>query len=326
MTPFRPLARHCRRQPAHLCLAEAGVTLTHDAIAHRRLPVTKTVTREWIAEQRDSNYRRSPERRVQTLDAARAFVQAMGFCHLWPIKNVETPNLFHAIAGRERHVPNGHNDPDLGKCWGWKDQSLDKRWWYYGKLLRRRATLVSLDLLPAFYACSSNYGDLNDYLEEYRDGLMSAEAKRIYEALLDRGPLDTIQLRRESCMSAEGAKSRFGRAMVELQVGLKVLPVGVARTGAWNYAFIYELFQRWFPDIPEQARAIKRSEARSTLLARYLADVVAADRKMVQKVFHVLNWTRGELDRTITALLEDGTVLEREIEGMKGPQLISTRA
>jgi hypothetical protein len=53
-----------------------------------------------------------------------------------------------------------------------------------------------------------------------------------------------------------------------LQVGLKVLPIGVARTGAWNYAFTYELFQRWFPEVPEQARAIKRSEARRVLVSR----------------------------------------------------------
>ena len=288
--------------------------------------MTSAITRELISEQRNNNYLRTPERRIRTVDAARDFVQAIGFCHLWPIKDIETPNLFHAIAGRVRHVPNAHNDPDLSKCWSWKDQSLDKRWWYYGKLLRRRSTLVSLDLLPTFYACSENYGDLHDYLEEYRSGQMSAEAKRIYEALLDRGPLDTIQLRRESRMSAESAKSRFGRAMVELQVGLKVLPVGVARTGAWNYAFVYELLQRWFPSVPEQARDIRRSVARRTLVAHYLDAVVAADRKMVQKVFHVLNWTQGELDRTIAALLEDGSVRERELEGTKGQQLVSARA
>lgn len=53
---------------------------------------------------------------------------------------------------------------------------------------------------------------------------MTAEAKVIYEALLEHGPLDTIRLRREAHMSAESAKSHFGRALMELQVGLKVLP------------------------------------------------------------------------------------------------------
>jgi hypothetical protein len=275
---------------------------------------------------RRHNYRRTPERRLHTVEEARAFVDEIGFCHFWPIKGVETPNLFHAIAGRVRPVPNEHDDPDISKCWGWKDNALDKRWWYYGKLLRRRATLVSLDLLPTFYACSENYGELDDYIQEYADGLMTAEAKAVYEALLKHGPLDTIRLRRESRMSAESAKSRFDRALVELQVGFKVLPIGVARTGAWNYAFNYEIVQRHYPDLPEQARQIKRSAARRTLVLRYLDNVVAANRKMIGKVFHILKWTPSELNRTVKALLQEGAIQEMQIEGIEQPQLVSTRA
>ena len=81
---------------------------------------------------------------------------------------------------------------------------------------------------------SENYGDLRDFVQEYEDGRMTAEAKAIYEAILEPGPLDTMRLRREARISAESAKSRFDRALVELQVGLKALPIGVARTGEWN--------------------------------------------------------------------------------------------
>ena len=281
---------------------------------------------EEIERQRAFNYRRTPERRVQTIEEARAFVEEMGFCHFWPIKDIEMPNLFHAIAGRVRDVPNEHGDPDISKCWGWKDSSLDKKWWYYGKLLRRRATLVSLKLLPYFYALSENFGDTRDYLAEYEDGKMTAEAKQIYEAILEHGPLDTVRLRREARMSANSAKSRFDRALVELQVGLKVIPVGVAEAGAWNYAFVYEILQRHLPDLPAQARPIGRVEARRVLVQRYLDNVVAADRAMIAKVFHVLKWTKRELERTIAALLEEGTVREIEIEGLEEPQLVSTRA
>jgi len=280
---------------------------------------------EEIQRQREFNYRRTPERRVQTVKGACAFVEEIGFCHFWPIKGIEIPNLFHAIAGRVREVPNEHGDPDLSKCWGWKDDSLDKRWWYYGKLLRRRATLVCLDLLPAFYACSDNYGGLTDYMTEYEDGKITAEAKQIYEALLEHGPLDKVRLRREARLTSESAKNRMDRALVELEVGLKVVPVGVSRAGAWNYAFVYELFQRWFPDIPEEAQAIKRSEARRTLLLKYLDNVVAADRKMIDKVFHILRWTPTESERTIAALLEENTIQEMRVKGVKQPQLVSTR-
>jgi hypothetical protein len=283
------------------------------------------LTSDKIARQRDFKYHRTQERRLQSVEEAQAFVNEVGFCHFWPIKGAELPNLFHAIAGRVRPVPMEHDDADISKCWGWKDDSLDKKRWYYGKLLRRRATLVSLDVLPHFYALSENFGSLDDYLAEYEDGRMTAEAKAIYEAILENGPLDTVRLRREARMSAESAKSRFDRALVELQVGLKVLPIGVARTGAWNYAFTYELFQRWFPEVPEQARAIKRSEARRVLVSRYIDNVVATDRKMIAKVFHVLKWTSRELERTIAALLEEGTIREIEIEGIEGPRLVLIR-
>jgi hypothetical protein len=169
-----------------------------------------------------------------------------------------------------------------------------------------------------------NFGELTDYLAEYEDGKMTAEAKAIYEAILENGPLDTVRLRREARMSANSAKSRFDRALVELQVGLKVIPIGVAEAGAWNYAFVYEILQRHFPDLPDQARPIGRSKARRVLVQQYLDNVVAADRKMVAKVFHVLKWTAKELERTVTALVEEGTVREVQVEGVKQPQLIST--
>ncbi|MDY6878054.1 MAG: hypothetical protein SWK90_17870 [Chloroflexota bacterium] len=285
-----------------------------------------TLTLDEIKHYRAFNYRRTPERRIRTPEEARAFVEQVGFCHFWPIKGIELPNLFHAIAGRVRPVPNEHSDPDGSRCWGWKDQALDKRWWYYGKLLRRRATLVSLTELPYFYALSENYGDLDDYRQEYADGLITAEARAIYEALLEHGPLDTVRLRREARMSAESAKSRFERALVELQIGLKVLPIGVAEAGAWRYAFIYEIVQRHFPDLPEQARHISRSRARQTLVLRYLDTVVAADRKMIGKIFHILKWTATELDRTIGALLQEGVVREMQVKGSESLQLVSTRA
>jgi hypothetical protein len=278
------------------------------------------VRAEEIQQQREFNYRRTPERRVQTVEGARAFVEEVGFCHFWPIKGTEMPNLFHAIAGRVRSVPSEHGDPDISRCWGWKDQSLDKKWWYYGKLLKRRATLVSLAELPRFYALSENFGGLDDYLQEYQDGRLTAEARAVYEALLEHGPLDTVRLRREARLSASSAKSRFDRALVELQVGLKVLPVGVAEAGAWRYAFVYELLPRWLPEISEQARAIGRGGARRHLLLRHLRNVVAATPAQVSRLF---SWTVPEVERAAAQLEEAGEVVGGvRIEGLRGGHLV----
>ena len=281
------------------------------------------ITQEQLLAARDRRYRRTPALRVQTPEAARDFVQDVGFCYFWPITGVEMPSLLHAIAGRERAAPMAHDDPDGSKCWGWKDGSLGQRWWYYGKILRRKATLISLDVLPSFYACSENYGDLDDYLEEYRSGRLTLEARQIYEALLHHGPLDTVRLRREARLAAESAKNRFERALVELQVGFKILPTGIAEAGAWHYAFVYDILQRHLPHIPVQARGIKRSEARHTLVGHYLRAVVAAERGMVRRIFHVLNWTPTELQRTIEALIYEGLCREMVVEGLPHPVLVA---
>ncbi|HSD84789.1 MAG TPA: hypothetical protein VLG46_13055, partial [Anaerolineae bacterium] len=223
----------------------------------------KPLTKHVVIDHREARYRRRMNLRVTTQEQAAEFVNDVGFCFLFPIQGVEMPSLWDAVAGRVMKTTNKHSGYEIERTWGWKDEALGKRVWFYGKLLRSRATLVSLGFLPNFYALSENYGDYeHDYLDEYHTGALSAEAKTIYEALLKNGALDAIRLRRESRMSAEASKPRFEKALTELQVGLKVLPIGIAPVGAWRYAFIYEILPRWLPDLADRARAISRTEAR----------------------------------------------------------------
>ena len=89
-----------------------------------------------------------------------------------------------------------HDDPGH-RTWGWKDDSLGKKYWYYAKLLRHRATFVSLDMIPNFYALSPNYGDpFQDYLMQYEEGKLTQESKLVYEALIKEGALDTLSLKK----------------------------------------------------------------------------------------------------------------------------------
>ena len=98
--------------------------------------------------------------------------------------------------------------------------------------------MISFDLLPCFYALSENYGAYEeDYLTLYEQGRLTSEAKAIYEALLDKGRLDTVELRRHTHMSSPASEGRFNRALTDLQTDFKILPVGVTQSGAWHYAF-----------------------------------------------------------------------------------------
>ncbi len=57
---------------------------------------------------RAKTYRR--KRRLATVDQAIKFVQERGFVFFWPIKGVEFPSLWTAVAGN-RPVSNEHDDP-----------------------------------------------------------------------------------------------------------------------------------------------------------------------------------------------------------------------
>jgi hypothetical protein len=114
----------------------------------------QNLTKRDITAAREARYRRRMDIRVTTQAQAIEFVNDVGFCFLFPIQNVEMPSLWDAIAGRVVPTSASHSGYEIDRTWGWKDESLDKKWWYYGKLIRGKATLVSLDFLPNFYALS----------------------------------------------------------------------------------------------------------------------------------------------------------------------------
>lgn len=281
-----------------------------------------TLTKAAVIDRREVRYRRRMNLRVTTPEQAVKFVNDVGFSFLFPIQSVEMPSLWDAIAGRVMKTTNKHSGYEIERTWGWKDESLDKKWWYYGKLIRDKATLVSLDVLPIFYALSENYGDYeNDYLEVYRTGAISSEAKQIYEALLQFGALDAIRLRREARMSSDESKPRFEKALTDLQAGLKVLPIGIAPVGAWRYAFIYEILPRWLPDVPDRARAISRTEARRRILDCYIHNVIAAPLPTIARLF---KWKSTEAQQAAEALAAAGRVeLDVKVTGIRELQLMA---
>lgn len=257
-----------------------------------------SVTAAQLRTYRAQTYRLTPRRKLKTDRDALAFVNERGFVYFWPIKDVELPSLWAAVAG-PRPVADAHDDPGH-ITWGWKDKLLGTKEWFYAKFLRGRATMISLKTLPYFYALSENFGDMhNDYLLQYEAGQMTQEAKAVYEALLQRGPLDSLALRREAKMTGKESNGRFEKALVDLQSGLKIQPVGVAPAGAWKYAFIYELVDRWNPPLAEQARLIGRSEARAHLADLYLCSVGAATAKHIT---HLFRWKPDETRKVCEAL------------------------
>lgn len=280
-----------------------------------------SITATQLKTYRAQTYRWRPSLKLTSDREALKFVNERGFVYFWPIKGVELPSLWAAVAG-QRPVAEAHDDPGH-ITWGWKDKMLSTREWFYAKLLRGRATMISLKTLPYFYALSENFGDMhNDYLAQYDAGQMTQEAKAVYEALLNHGALDSIALRREAKLTSKESSTRFDKALVDLQGGLKILPVGVAQAGAWKYAFIYELVDRWFPTLSEQAHPISRNEARAHLVHLYLRSVGAATPRQMTALFR---WKPDEIHKAGETLVKKKKARRVEqVAGESGEWLATT--
>jgi len=269
----------------------------------------KNLDPEDVLKYRARTFRTDAEDVLRTVEDAVEFVNDRGFVFLWAVKGVDLPSLWKAVAG-DRPVESDHDDPGH-VTWGWKDSMLSEKVWYYAKLLRGKATFVSLNTIPYFYALSERVGDLDDYTLAYDEGRLSWEEKSVADAILNHGALHTLELRRRSYLDAAGSKSRFDRAITSLQRGLWILPIGIARAGAWKYAFIYELVDRWYPQILDAARVISVRDAYKELTSAYLDSVGAIEPVKIARFFRwkidIVKQTLEDLENAAMAFpVEDG--------------------
>jgi hypothetical protein len=264
-----------------------------------------TISWQRIQEYQRDTFRYKPGQRLRNVEEAVSFVSERGFIFFWPIHKVCLPSLWGAVAGN-RPVPNAHDDAGH-ITWEWKDSLLNQRRWYYAKVLRKKATIISLEYAPHFYALSENYGSPEeDYLTLYEQGRLSQESRQVYETILREGPLDTVALRKAARLTGRESDSRFTKAITDLQADFKIMPIGVARAGAWNYAFIYEITARYYPELIVFAQHIGENQARQALASLYFRSLGAASQKDLERLF---NWRPQHTLHSLNSLVQAGTLV-----------------
>jgi len=253
---------------------------------------------------RTHTFRLRPGKYLRSKEEAIDYVNERGFIYFWPIKDVTFPSLWTAVAG-DRPVADAHDDPGH-VTWGWKDSLLGKNAWYYAKVLRKRATIISNAVLPYFYALTENYGSPEeDYLTLYQQGRMTLESRMVYEALLKEGPLDTIALRKATHLTSAESDSRFNKALTDLQAGFLIVPVAVTEAGRWRYAFAYDVVARHLPDLIDRTRMIGERQARQKLAELFFGSVGAARLADLARLF---GWPALDAGRTVDLMVQAGLV------------------
>lgn len=228
--------------------------------------------------------------KVRTADDAVRFIDAMGFCLLFPIRGLGLPSLYYAVARRAIELGPGW-DSYCELVWRWKDELPRRRRAFYAKYLRGRGTFISLRLLPHFVACEATAAGIADYERFYAGGRISADGKAIWQALADHGPLATLELRHACKMDSTAGNPRFKHAMLELQRLLLVVHFGAEQeTAAWASGR-FELTARAFPRQVATARRVTPEQARRAIAQKYLSRHPGAAPRLLARLF---GWSTAE--------------------------------
>ena len=226
-------------------------------------------------------------RRVRTPGDAVRFIDAVGYCLLFPIKGLPLPSLYYAVAQRSPATWDCYTE----KIWHWKDDLGRRRRAFYAKYFKGRGTFISAGLLAHFLAMHGTSAAADDYERFYSTGRISDAARVIWEALAQHGPLATLELRHACRMDSKAGNARFKRAMLELQRLLLVVHSGTQQeTAAWASGR-FELTARAFPRQVSQARSLSPEAARAAVAEKYLHWHPQAEASLLRRLF---GWSKAE--------------------------------
>jgi hypothetical protein len=245
-------------------------------------------------------YRRAKWRRgrLRTLDDAAEFVDGVGMCLLFACRDIPLPKVYDCAA-------------DGVNWWAWKDLLQEKKLAYSGRIVRRKATLVSMKLLPAFYAVYQTGGGYAMYEEEYYWGKLGELANRVAEYLDRNGPTPTDALRRAVVPAGKQHTRRFHAALLELQSKFKIVTVGLEER-SWGVR-VLDLFVNWIPEkIERRAERIDRREALEDILEAFVDVAGAVPEAAAARAF---GWHSAEASGAVASLIEAGRLRRRRFRG-----------
>ncbi len=264
----------------------------------------RNYTWEQIERWRDKVHRRSPRLAVATKRQALRFINDVGFCFAFKSDNSELPCLWHAACGvRDPVMPKQtHHDPYISFVWEMKDTLPAERKIYYGKLLKGRPTMVSLEYLPYFFVLAERTGAPDEYLQEFRRGRLSPTAREIMDALMDSWPQVTKGLKLATGKHGKADRADFDKAIAELQTKMFIVKVAEQYD---PFTFVWAPLNRTFHREVRKSHRISPENARMEILSRYFAVQLIGTVSSIHRLF---GWNKQEIYQTLGLLQQRGII------------------
>jgi hypothetical protein len=239
-------------------------------------------------------------RAVRTFDDARSFLESVGFCMMYPMRQkVLVPTFIGAWVGSDQQLPDWQHafaDPRAQEATELMVRLLrDRAAYEANRFDENNAFLIAPSIFPYFYAL---VGERNPKLapkpkphSEYSQLAFDA-----FELIQRDGPISKQKMRDE--LGGSVSFTALDHALGELWSRLRITRVDYnPDEGAfWDVLF------RWSPDAVREGINLSVGESLSALISKYLDCVVAADQQELESFFG--NFVpRSRVKEAVNALL-----------------------
>jgi hypothetical protein len=245
--------------------------------------------------------------RVRNATQLVAMVDAVGFCFAF------TGESSYPVPACFDHLSTSDDSKKWEWMWPWKDELAEAKKLYYGKLLVKKPTFVSMKMLPTFYATFGRAGETDDHLDDVRAGRLSDLARRVVEYLAHRGETQKKRMRADLGIESKEGRNDLERAIEELQRLMYVARVKAVGERSDDYNYTYDLFVRRYPEIVKAAEKLSSSDASATVLRRLLDLAGGVTAKQIARLF---DWDDARAAKAIAHVEEarglvrvDGTLV-----------------
>jgi hypothetical protein len=246
---------------------------------------------------------------------ALSFVNSVGFCLASKADGLELPNLWDAVSGEHSHNENGEQRRSYYLSYAWEIQHIlpNHGSVYYGKVFKRRPSIVSREFLPCFYALSQRTGERNEHKDAYASGELSATAKAIMDKLMKSSPMTTKELRDAMAVKANKTLPGFEKGLDELQRKMFICRL-IGKDHQFGAAWSPVI--KCFPAEVRKAHKISLEAARSKLLEKYFENQLLSS---VDAIHCVFGWSKKVIYQTIGQLIGRGVVTSTvTLDGKRG--------
>jgi hypothetical protein len=257
---------------------------------------------------RDRVYGRTLKSSVKNEHQALHFINGVGFCLAVGSAGLELPNLWDAIMRGQPTSENGSSNGFAKRSYylsyAWEIQNVlpNHNSIYYGKIFRRRPSLVSREYFPYFYALTERTGTKDEHTKAYAQGKLSLLAKNIMDTLMKSAPLSARHLRNAVVQGGKRRIEGFEKALEELQ---RKMFIGRVVGNGNHFGAEWAPVVKCFPVEVRKAKTISADHARYKLLEKYFQNQLMTSVEAIHRVF---GWTRPTIYHVIGQLVHAGII------------------